>query len=190
MASRELQEFFAALRSGDPETVERLLNRLDPSLRRIIRSRLKDGRLRSVADTSDIFQSLLKDFLFQKESPRSPAESSAGIYAYLAAAACHKIQAKLRKERRRAGSLADNFAPVSLEPPPTQPLEDQDFVEAVRDRLGEDRRRLFDLAVQGLAWTEISAIVGGKPDALRMRLRRGIASVLSELGEEERIHVR
>jgi DNA-directed RNA polymerase specialized sigma24 family protein len=190
MASRELQEFFAALRSGDPETVERLLNQLDPSLRRIIRSRLKDVRLRSVADTSDIFQSLLKDFLFQKESPRSPAESSAGIYAYLAAAACHKIQAKLRKERRHAGSLADNFAPVSLEPPPTQPLDDRDFVEAVRDRLGEDRRRLFDLAVQGLAWTEISAIVGGNPDALRMRLRRGIAGVLSELGEEERIHVR
>jgi len=187
MASRELQEFFAALRSGDPETVERSLNRLDPSLRRIIRSRLKDGRLRSVADTSDIFQSLVKDFLFQNVSEPSPSESSAGMYAYLAAAACHKIQAKLRKERRHAGGLADNFEPVSLEPPPTKPFEDREFVEAVRDRLGEDRRRLFDLALQGLAWTEISAIVGGKPDALRMRLRRGIAAVLSELGEEERL---
>jgi DNA-directed RNA polymerase specialized sigma24 family protein len=71
----------------------------------------------------------------------------------------------------------------------TKRFEERDFFEAVRDRLGEDRRRLFDLAVQGLAWTEISAIVGGKPDALRMRLRRGIASVLTELGEEERIHV-
>jgi len=190
MASRELQEFFAALRSGDPQTVEPLLNRLDPSLRRIIRSRLKDARLRSVADTSDIFQSLLKDFLFQQESPRSPSEPSAGIFAYLAAAACHKIQAKRRKEGRHVAGLADNFEPVSPEPSPTQRLEDRDFAEAVRDRLGEDRRRLFDLAVQGLAWTEISAIVGGNPDALRMRLRRGIASVLSELGEEERIHVR
>jgi DNA-directed RNA polymerase specialized sigma24 family protein len=189
MPSLELQEFFAALRSGDPQTVESLLNQLDPSLRRIIRARLLDARVRSVADTSDIFQSLLKDFLFQKESQRSPSESSAGMYAYLAAAASHKIQAKLRKERRRAGNPADNFEPVSQEPPPTKPFEDGDFVEAVRDRLGEDRRRLFDLAMQGLTWTEISAIVGGKPDALRMRLRRGIASALSELGEEELIHV-
>jgi DNA-directed RNA polymerase specialized sigma24 family protein len=190
MASRELQEFFAALRSGDPQIVESLLNRLDPSLRRIIRARLKDARLRSVADTSDVFQSLLKDFLFQKESEQSPLEQSAGIYAYLAAAACHKIQARLRKERRHVGSLADDFEPVSPEPPVGRQLENRDFINAVRDRLDEDNRLLFDLAAQGLTWSEISAVVGGKPDALRMRLRRGIAGVLSELGEEELTHAR
>jgi DNA-directed RNA polymerase specialized sigma24 family protein len=185
MASRELREFFAALRSGDPQTAESLLSRLEPSLRRIIRARLQDARMRRVADTSDIFQSLLKDFLFQRESERSPSESSAGMYAYLAAAACHKIQAKLRKERRHVGSLADDFESVSAEPAAGKRLEDRDLIEAVRKRLAEDRRRLFDLTMEGRAWTEISAIVGGTPDALRMRLRRGIASVLSELGEEE-----
>jgi DNA-directed RNA polymerase specialized sigma24 family protein len=185
MASRELQEFFAALRSGDPETAESLLNRLEPSLRRIIRARLHDARVRRVADTSDIFQSLLKDFLFQRESQRSRSESSADVYAYLAAAACHKIQAKQRKERRQIGSLADDFEPVSLEPAVGKRLENRDFIEAVRERLAEDSRLLFDLTMQGLSWTEISAIVEGSPDALRMRLRRGIASVLSELREEE-----
>lgn len=189
MASPELQEFFAALRSGDPQTVDSLLNRLDPSLRRIIRARLHDARVRRVADTSDIFQSLLKDFLFQRESERSPSESSAGLYAYLGAAACHKIQAKLRKERRHVGSLVDGLEPVSPEPGAGQPLENRDLIEAVRARLDEDRRLLFDLTMQGLTWTEISAIFGGKPDALRMRLRRGIANVLSELGEEELSHV-
>jgi DNA-directed RNA polymerase specialized sigma24 family protein len=189
MASRELQEFFAALRSGDPPTAEALLSRLDPSLRRIIRARLHDARVRRVADTSDIFQSLLKDFLFRRESQRPPSESMAGIYAYLSAAACHKIQAKLRKERRHVGSLAADFEPVSPGPAVSERFENQDFIEAVRERLGEDNCLLFDLATQGLAWTEISAIVGGSPDALRMRLRRGIASVLSELGEDELSHV-
>jgi DNA-directed RNA polymerase specialized sigma24 family protein len=188
MASRELQEFFAALRSGDPQIVESLLNGLDPSLRRIIRARLKDARVRRVADTSDIFQSLLKDFLFQKESERLPLEHSAGIYAYLAAAACHKIHGRLRKESRHVGSLADDFDRVSPEPPASGQLEDRDFIEAVRDRLDEDKRLLFELAVRGLTWSEISAVVGGKPDALRMRLRRGISGVLSELGEEEPTH--
>jgi len=185
MASRELQDFFAALRSGDPQTVESLLNRLDPSLRRIIRARLQDARVRRVADTSDIFQSLLKDFLFQRESQQSPSESSAGLYAYLAAAAGHKVQAKLRKERRHAGSLGDDFEPVSPEPAVGERIEKRDFIGAVRERLGEKTRVLFDLELQGLTWAEISAIVGGSPDTLRMRLRRGIASVLSELGEEE-----
>ncbi len=111
------------------------------------------------------------------------------MYAYLAAAAYYKIQAKLRKERRHIASLADDFEPASQEPQPTRRLEDRDFIEAVRERLSDDGRLLFDLAVQGLAWAEISAVVGGKPDALRMRLRRGIANVLSELGEEELSHV-
>jgi DNA-directed RNA polymerase specialized sigma24 family protein len=185
MASRELQEFFAALRSGDPQTVDSLLNRLDPSLRRIIRARLQDARARRIADTSDIFQSLLKDFLFQRENQQSPSDSSAGLYAYLAAAACHKVQAKLRKERRHVGSLADDFEPVSQEPAADERLEQRDFIEAVRGRLSEKTRGLLDLELQGLTWAEISAIVGGNPDTLRMRLRRGIASVLCELGEEE-----
>ena len=194
MASRELQEFFAALRSGDPQNVESLLTRLEPSLRRIIRARLQDARVRRVADTSDIFQSLLKDFLFQRESQRSPSESSAGessagMYAYLGAAAGHKIQAKLRKERRHVGGLADDREPVSPGPAAGQPLENRDFIEVLRKRLDEDRRLLFDLALQGLAWTEIAATVGGKPDTLRMQLRRGIASVLSEMRDEGLSHV-
>lgn len=185
MASRELQEFFAALRSGDPQTAESLLNRLEPSLRRIIRARLQDARVRRVADTSDIYQSLLKDFLIQRESQQSPSESAAGLHAYLAAAAGHKVQAKLRKERRHAGSLGDDFEPVSPGPAVGERIENGDLIEAIRERLGEDRRLLFDLALKGLTWAEISAIVGGRPDALRMRMRRGIASALSELGEEE-----
>jgi DNA-directed RNA polymerase specialized sigma24 family protein len=189
MASRELHEFFAALRSGDPQTIESLLQRLGPVLRRIIRARLQDARVRRVADTSDIYQSLLKDFLFQPESRTPPSESSAGIYAYLAAAACHKIQAKQRKERRHLGSLADDSTAVSPGPSTSQRLENEDLINAVRARLGEENCLLFDLTMQGLTWTEISAIVGSSPDALRMRLRRRIASVLSELGEEEHSHV-
>jgi DNA-directed RNA polymerase specialized sigma24 family protein len=185
MASRELQEFFAALRSGDPRTAESLLDRLEPSLRRIIRARLQDARVRRVADTSDIFQSLLKDFLFQRQGEHSPSQSAAGMYAYLAAAASHKIQAKLRKERRHAGSLADDFEPATTESPAGERLENRDLIEAIRERLAEDRRLLFDLTLRGLTWAEISAIVGGQPDTLRMRLRRGIASALSELGEQE-----
>ena len=66
MASPELRRFLQILQSGDQQAIEAVLHELDPFLRKIIRLRLLDGRLRRVMDTTDIFQSLLKDFLSPK----------------------------------------------------------------------------------------------------------------------------
>jgi RNA polymerase sigma factor (sigma-70 family) len=185
MATPELDKFLAVLRNGDREEVEKLLGDLDPFLRRIIHLRLIDGRLRRITDTADIFQSLLKDFMSQEHSP---AETSAGLCAYLAAAAHHKIQTRARKERRHAGSLPEDWEPICPEPPASQHIEDQDFSQAIRARLSRGKRLLFDLKSQGLTWTEIAARLGGTPDALRMRLSRAVATVLSELGHKELSH--
>lgn len=62
MAAPEFQKFFAVLKSGERHTIEELPRQLDPFLRRAIRLRLIDGRLRCAVDTTDILQSLLKDF--------------------------------------------------------------------------------------------------------------------------------
>ena len=190
MATPEYHEFLAVLRSGDRQAVEELLRQLDPFLRRIIRLRLIDGRLRHVTDTTDILQSLLKNFLSQRQKDHLPAPGADGLYAYLAAAVHHKIQTRARKERRHAGSLPDDWEPASPEPSPPQQVEGRDFSQAIRARLPEPARRLFDLKAQGLTWTEIAAQVGGQPDALRMRLRRAIATVLGALGHEELSHAR
>jgi DNA-directed RNA polymerase specialized sigma24 family protein len=182
MPTPELNKFLGVLRAGDRQEVEELLGDLDPFLRRIIRLRLIDGRLRHVLDTADIFQSLLKDFLSQEHPP---VETSAGLRAYLAAAVHHKIHTKARKERRHAGSLPEACEPVSPEPPAGRHVEDHDFSQAIRARLSGEKRLLFDLKLQGLTWTDIAAKRGGTPDAARMLLGRAIATVLSELGHKE-----
>src|SRR5437870_4797385 len=120
MATPELKEFLTRLRSGDRQAVEELLRELDPFLRRAIRLRLIDGRLRRVLDTTDIYQSLLKDFLSQEHPP---VETSAGLCAYLAAAVHHKIHTRTRKERRHAGSLPEDWDPVGLEASACQQVE-------------------------------------------------------------------
>jgi DNA-directed RNA polymerase specialized sigma24 family protein len=190
MAAPELADFFAVLRSGDGRAVEQLLRQLDPILRRIIRLRLTDGRLRRLMDTTDIVQSLLKNFLYQSENDHPAAPGSDGLCAYLAAAVHHKICTKTRKERRHAGSLPDGWEPLSPEPPPAQHVEGQDFRQEVRGRLPEPARRLFDLKVQGFTWAEVAEQAGGHPDALRMRLRRAVATALGELGHEDSSHAR
>jgi RNA polymerase sigma factor (sigma-70 family) len=190
MVTPELSDFLAVLRGADGQAVERLLRRLDPTLRRIIRLRLIDGRLRHALDTADIFQSLLKDFLSRRGPARPPAAAAGGLCAYLAAAARRKIWAKARKERRHAGSLPAGWEAPAPEPPAARQVEDRDFSQAVRGRLPEPTRRLFDLKAQGLSWAEIAAQVGGQPDALRMRLRRAVAAALGELGHGELSHAR
>jgi RNA polymerase sigma factor (sigma-70 family) len=181
MPTPETQEFLAVLQSGDPHAVDELLRRLDPFLRRVIRQRLLDGRLRRTVDTTDIWQSLLKDFLRVRESREPSSQASEELCAYLAAAVHHKIQTRLRKERRHAGSLPADWEPVSREPKIGAELDDQDFTDTVRARLDESSRQLLNLKAQGLSWAEVAAQLGSTSDALRMRLRREVAAVLSEL---------
>jgi RNA polymerase sigma factor (sigma-70 family) len=185
MATPEISHFFAALRAGDAKTVEELLRQLDPFLRRAIRLRLLDGRLRHAVDISDILQSLLKDFLTQKEKEPPPAGASGGLCAYLAAAVRNKVHAKLRKERRHAGGLAGQGDTVSPEASPAQHVEQRDLCQFVRDRLPEEKRLLFDLKAQGFTWTQIAKQIGGQPDAQRLRLSRAIAAILRDLEAQE-----
>jgi DNA-directed RNA polymerase specialized sigma24 family protein len=182
MLEAGFQEFFEILRSGDAEAVERLLSDFDPFLRRAIRLRLCDRRVRRVVDTADILQSLLKDYL-SREGTDAGAASFRRLRAYLTAAAQYKISAKTRKERRRTADLGDVAEPVSHELPPNVQAENRDLIEAIRSRLDEGDRRLFDLSQQGRNWRQIAAEIGGHPDTLRIQLRRSVAAALAEIRE-------
>jgi RNA polymerase sigma factor (sigma-70 family) len=188
MATPELQDFLAVLGSGDRQAVEQLLGRLNPFLHKVIHLRLKHGRLRRVMDTTDIFQSLVKDFLSRKEHGHSAKAASGGLCAWLVAAVHYKILTKMRKERRHAGSLPDDWDEVSSEPSPAQEMEDRDLGRAVRARLSAENRLLYDLKAQELTWTEIAQQVGGNADALRMRLSRAIVKILRDMRYEEFYH--
>jgi DNA-directed RNA polymerase specialized sigma24 family protein len=184
MLSRELQKFFVVLRTGDHQAVQSELARIDPSLRRIIHARLQDSRLRRVADTGDIAQSLFKDFLYQSSEAGPTAYQSPGIHAYLAVAATRKIRERLRKHRMHSVGFSDQAGLIDPGASQSAQVEDRDLIECLRNRLLEDCRRLFDLILEGLTWPEISRKLGGTPDALRMKLRRALADALTEMGEE------
>ncbi len=191
MATPDLSAFVAVLRGGDGQAVEALLSELDPILRSAIRLRLIDGQLRHVLDTTDILQSLLKDFLSRPMSGDRTPGGPGDLLAYLTAAVHHKIQTKARKERRRAGRLPDDWEPASPEPNGgMRQIDAQDLHQALRARLDAPNRLLLDLRAEELSWAEIAARVGGKPDTLRIRLRRAIAAALTSMDLEGQGHVR
>lgn len=179
MGEQEFQKFGEILRTGEAEEVAQLLANLDPFLRRAIRMRLTDRRVRRAVDTGDIFQSLVKDILSREGTGRTAA-SFQELCAYFAAAARYKIAAKFRKERRYVANLDSVPEPVSSEPEPSQAVEDSDLAEAVKSRLDERNRRLFDLSQQGKTWRQIAEEVGGHPDALRFQLRRSVATAIAK----------
>jgi DNA-directed RNA polymerase specialized sigma24 family protein len=139
MPAPELQEFLAKIQGGDGGAVEAMLQELDPFLRGVIRLRLLDGRLRRAVDTTDILQSLLKDFLRQPAAGERAETSSAQLCAYLAAAVRHKVQTRLRKERRHAGSLPEEWEPASPEPGVGKLKADSRYLAAVPQRIKAPR---------------------------------------------------
>jgi RNA polymerase sigma factor (sigma-70 family) len=187
MATPEVQDFLTKLRSGDRQAIEEILRQQEPFLRRAIRLRLIDKRLRRVVDTTDILQSLLKDFLYQKQKEHLPAGALGGeLAAWLTKAVHHKIRTRMRKECRGRGSpLPNKVEPVSPEPSVARQMELRETIQDNRARLSEKERWLFDLWAQGLPWEQIAEQVGARPDTLRMRLRRALARVLRELGHTE-----
>src|SRR5437870_3473858 len=142
MPAPEFSEFLAVLRNGERESIEVLLREIDPFLRRAIRLGLIRGRLRRAVDTTDILQSLLKDFLSQKQGAPPPAAASGGLYAYLAAAVRKKVGMKMRRERRQPESLREKWDKVSEDTSPARHLEARDQCAAIRARLPEDKRLL------------------------------------------------
>jgi DNA-directed RNA polymerase specialized sigma24 family protein len=186
MSEADFQKFVEILQSGDAEAVDRLLSEFDPMLRQAIRKRLFDRRARRIVDTADILQSLLKDFLDRNETVG--AASVQRLEAYLTAAAHYKVASKVRKERRKRADLTDIPEPASSGTSASQQIEDRDFIDAVRRRLNDVNRRLFDLSQGGMTWAQIGNECGGHPDTLRIQLRRSIAAALAEMREGERSH--
>jgi DNA-directed RNA polymerase specialized sigma24 family protein len=184
MTMPNLSDFFAALQSGDEQAVAEMFRAIDPFLRRTIHLRLIDGRLSHVAHTTDILQSLLKDFLARKENAPTPDGDSGALCAYLANAVRNKVVAKYRKEDRRTGGLPADWQGAGAESAETLRIDAEDFNRVIRDRLPEPDRVLLDLRTEGRTWPEIAAQVRGNPDALRMRLTRAVAAIIAALDRE------
>ncbi len=56
------QDLIRRVRSGDDDAAAELVRRYEPAIRRVVRLRLTDARLRRVFDSMDVCQSVLGSF--------------------------------------------------------------------------------------------------------------------------------
>jgi RNA polymerase sigma-70 factor (ECF subfamily) len=176
------------VRAGDAAAAEELVRDYEPVLRRMVRVRLVDARLRRLFDASDICQSVLASFFVRAALGQYDLHKPADLLKLLATMARNKIIDKARRpdvgERIPEADLPEQ-AQVASQPSPSQQVALQELVEKARRRLGPDDRRVLELRHQGLEWAEVATQLGGSPEALRKRFSRAVALVTQELGLDE-----
>jgi RNA polymerase sigma-70 factor (ECF subfamily) len=186
------RDLIVRVRSGDARAAEELVRRYEPAIRLAVRVRLTDPALRRRLDSTDICNSVLANFFVRAAAGQFELEQPAQLLRLLTTMARHHVtnlalkhHAARRDCRRLQRGEPDAETFVDPGPSPSQVVAHRELVEAVRQKLSPDERRLAEQRALGRSWAEIAADVGGRPDALRMRLARALDRVVAELGLPE-----
>jgi RNA polymerase sigma-70 factor (ECF subfamily) len=184
-----------AAQGGDRVALERLLDRYQERVRRIVRLRL-GGALRPHVESGDIVQQVLLDAF--RSLDRYEARDEAGFLAWLAGIVEHRIRdaadyhASAKRDVARATPLEGSesgpaAALVDGRATPPERAAQSEQVERLEECLAVlpegDREIIVLRDYIGLSWGEVAERTGcPSPDAARMRH----AAVLIELGRRMR----
>jgi RNA polymerase sigma factor (sigma-70 family) len=189
MENSDFAQFLAAVRAGDQAAAEELVRRHEPYIRRVVRLRLYDSRLRRLFDSMDICQSIMASFFRHAASGDFALGTDRDLANLLVRMALNKLATKARGLLREEGGLPPGWDAIDPHPAPPDEAVRQETLYAIRSRLSEDEFRLFELSkVQERSWPDIARELGGRPDALRIRLARALARVRRELQKEDASH--
>jgi RNA polymerase sigma-70 factor (ECF subfamily) len=181
--------------AGDAEAAAELVRQYEPAIRRAVRIRLPDARLRRLLNASDVCQSVLAGFFARAALGQYDLDSPEQLLRLLTGMAHNKLANQATKERaarrdhRRleAGSPHEReLAAAGLSPSDQVAL--QELVHKLRELLSPEERRLAELRSPGGSWAETAAQVGGSPEALRKQLARAVERAAQHLGLDEVPH--
>ncbi len=180
------------VRAGDGEAAAELVRLYEPAVRRLVRLRLRDPRLRRVLDSADVCQSVLASFFVRAAAGQYELDRPEQLLRLLAVMARNKLagQARLAYVSRREPGRETSPGSGVLDPGPgpSQEADWRDLLGAVRGRLSDEERQLADRRARAQGWDEIAAELGGSPDSLRKRLSRALDRVARQLGLDDFDH--
>ena len=184
-------EFIRRVRGGDERAARELVRRYEPAIRRAVRVRLRDPRLRRLIESVDICQSVFASFFVRTAQGEYNLERPDQLLRLLATIARNKLARHARRERAGRRDQRRIDAAVVLEEcpasgvSPSRQVAARELVREARKRMTTEERALLERREQGLEWAEIAAELGGSPDALRVRLARAGARITRQLGLDE-----
>jgi RNA polymerase sigma factor (sigma-70 family) len=190
---QEFRQLVERVRLGEHDAAAELVRLYEPEIRRCIRVRLTDPRLRRVIDSLDVCQSVLANFFVRVSLGEFDLDQPSDLIKLLVAMVRHKVidqtrrqHAEVRDARRVAGLTDSQFQRLpSGAVTPERIATDRDLLNAVRSRLSEEERFLADQRALGREWPELATELASAPDSLRKKLSRALDRVSRELRIEE-----
>jgi RNA polymerase sigma-70 factor (ECF subfamily) len=188
----DIEDLIARVRGGDQDSAAELVREYEPYVRRAVRIRLRDPRLRSALDTADICQSVMASFFARLALGQYDLSEPRRLAALLVTMARSKVATRARRaevtrrDRQGQGMVAQAVhAVLDRQPEPSRLVAGRDLLEQFHRRLEPDERALSDRRADGWTWTEIAAEVGSTPEALRKKLARALDRVACALGLDD-----
>lgn len=177
------------IRAGDSEAATELVRQYEPEIRRTIRVRLRDNRLRRAFDSLDVCQSVLGNFFARVAVGQFDIDKPEQVLKLLVTMAHNKLNDQVRRHqaRRRDNRRQEAGSPEALAAlpdsasSPSQIVAGRELLEMVRKQLTDEERYLAEQRALGRDWAEIAAERGGSPDGLRMKLQRAMDRVVEQL---------
>jgi RNA polymerase sigma factor (sigma-70 family) len=179
--SADFVDFLRRIRAGDEGAASELVRRFEPLIRREVRMRLGDERLRRSFDSIDVSQSVLAYFLARAANGQYELDRPEQLVRLLLTMARNRLISRARSERRQIRNVGRlSTEPGALElvvdarPSSSEILSRKEEVELLKTSLCDEERQVFELRSQGLSWDEVASRLGGTGQSRRMQLSRGL----------------
>jgi RNA polymerase sigma-70 factor (ECF subfamily) len=189
--TEDFADLLRRVRAGEAEAAEELWRRYEPVLRREIRLRLRDPRLRRTFDEHDVCQSVMASFFVRAAAGQFDIAGPEDLQRLLGQMGRNKLVSHSRRQHadrrdcRRVEPLPEHSGLVAgATGSPSQEVSWRELLHRFRDRLDGEELRIADFRAQGRSWADIASLLGGTPDGRRVQLNRAIARVCRELGLE------
>ncbi len=192
------------VRAGDQAAAAELVRQVEPAIRRAVKIRLVDARLKGLLDSMDICQSVLGSFFYRAALGQFELERPEDLLRLLVTMARNKLADQARRQatkRRgkgmvRVGDAAEIDVP-GADPTASRVASAREVLHAAWNQLGADERLLAEQRALGRPWAELAAELNTTPEALRKKHARALDRVAQQLGLDgmlpgsgDTIHVR
>jgi RNA polymerase sigma-70 factor (ECF subfamily) len=186
-----IADLILRIRQGDGRAAEDLVRRYEPMIRREVRFRLEDPRLRRMFDSMDVCQSVLASFFVRAAAGQYDLDDSSQLPKLLVSIARNKVasaarrQTSARRDHRRGAGEAGLEGAIDPGESPSVVVAGAELLDRFRSALSDEERALADLRAAGLSWTGVAERMGGNVQARRMQLSRAVDRVAKALGLDD-----
>jgi RNA polymerase sigma factor (sigma-70 family) len=186
-------EFIRRIRGGDEQAAAELVRQYEPLIRRAVRLRLEDDRLRRVFDSTDVCQSVLASFFARTALGQYDLQTPERLVSLLVVMTRNKVaaaarwQQSLRRDARRAAPAEELADVADPGPSPSEQVSGQELLERFRAEFSAEEERIAELRKDGLNWAQISSQLGGTAQARRVQFARAVERISQQMGLDERL---